>query len=535
MKPAPLDSGDAVAPRPDAQPFRDDGSAVPAREVEPKSKVLLWALVIAALLPRLAVLPFNENLYGDAVIRTELGGRWAANPHWIASFTDGAFQFGPLHLYLLGIALSIWPVAEHVGRVVSLIFGVLTVIPLFHLTRQLLGWRAALWAGLAFSVWGMHIQFSTTAGSEALALFLVVWTLSLFAAGVEEGRIAPVLYSALVLNLACATRYDAWLLIPLLALALLLGDKDRVAAIARATFFLLLCVPFPMVWMQGNELATGSPLAPIHHIEQFHRAWVSDGLGRLGPILYRLQNLFFWPGVALLTLTPLVALFGMAGMVRAWRERPNQRWLIWIACVPAAYFTFRGTVLMNFQPLARFTATQLVLLLPFVQPGFTWAMGGAGARLRGFVTGVTLALALGIPAAIGAYTFRTEGKYQDTIRPISPISTNPESVMRVARFIKEEVAPRAGAVILDDDEIAFTDMQIAFFCGLPEERMARYRWEIFPERLRSANPDFLVRIDGGKLAENPDFEVIDNRVRLGERWFEELPGFAPPFHVYRRR
>ncbi|HYR55188.1 MAG TPA: hypothetical protein VEM39_03665, partial [Myxococcaceae bacterium] len=82
----------------------------------------------------------------------------------------------------------------------------------------------------------------------------------------------------------------------------------------------------------------------------------------------------------------------------------------------------------------------------------------------------------------------------------------------------------------------------AFFGGLPEERMARYRWDncigdgaCFPDRLRSAIPDYLIRIEGGKLGENPDFEVLDNRVRLGERWFEELPGFARPYHVYRRR
>ena len=536
MKPAQLDPGDrrAVEPSPGAAQATK-AELTPVALSEPSSRPLVWALVIVALLPRLALLAVNENLYGDAVIRTELGGRWAASPHWIASFSDGAFQFGPLHLYLLGVALSVWPEPEHVGRLLSLLFGVLSVIPLFHLTRRLMGWQAAVWACLAFAAWGMHMQFSTTAGSEALALFLVLCTLWLFAVGMQEGRFAPVAYSALVLNLACATRYDAWLLIPLLTLVLLFGDRDRVAGATRATLFALLCLPFPMVWMQGNELDTGSAFTPIRHIEQFHRSWINDGLSRWGPVLYRLQNLFFWPGVALATLTPLVALFGMVGMIRSWRERPGQRWLLWVAWMPTAYFTFRSTVMLTFQPLARFTATQLVLLLPYVQFGFSWLTRRAPPRMRGFVVGATVALAIAVPAVLGAFTFRSEGKFQDTLRPISPTSTNPDAVMRVARFIKDEVVPRGGAVILDDDPVAFTDMQIAFFSGLPEERVARYRWEIFPDRLRSANPEFLIRIDGGKLSENPDFELVDNRVRLGERWFEELPGFAPPFHVYRRR
>jgi len=531
-----------------------DGDAAPAPEVvsrakaEQSSQTLLILLMSAALLPRLILLPLNENLFGDAVIRTELAARWAAHPHWISSYADGAFQFGPLHLYLMGILLQIWPSQEHVGRLLSLIFGVLSVIPLFALTRRLMGKRAAVWACLAFSVWGMHVQFSTTAGSEALALFLVLACLAYFAAAMEEGRFAPLVYSALMLNLACATRYDAWLLIPLLSVALLFGDKDRIAAITRAVFFALFCLPFPLIWMQGNESAQWVPgfpyasaFAPIRYIEQFHKDWVSGELGRWGKALYRLQNAFFWPGAALATLSPLVALFGVIGMVQAFRRRPEQRWLLWVAWIPSLYFTFRSAVLLNFQPLARFAATELVLVLPYVYFGFGELLKNAGAWTRRGIAALAIAVALGEPIALGAFTFRSEGKLEDALRPISPTSTNPEATMRVARFIKEEILPRNGAIILDNDP-RYLDMQLAFFGGLPEERMARYRWEdcngdggCFRDRLHTANPDYLVRIEGGKLAENPDFEILDNRVRLGERWFEELPGFPLPFHVYHRR
>src|SRR5258707_15269380 len=152
----------------------------------------------------------------------------------------------------------------------------------------------------------MHIQFSTTAASESLALFLVLCTLWLFAAGVEQGLFAPTAFSALVLHLACASRYDAWLLIPLLSGLLLFGDSDRIAAITRAVFFGLLCLPFPLIWMQGNEVALGSPFAPFHHIEDFHRAWVGEPMWLGGPFLIRLNNSFFGPGIVFLPLSPLV-------------------------------------------------------------------------------------------------------------------------------------------------------------------------------------------------------------------------------------
>ena len=515
------------------EPSRPGPRLVPPADREPSAALIAGLMVAAAALPRLLLMPFNENLYGDAVIRTELGERWLAHPHWIHSFDDGAFQFGPLHVYLMALALELVPWREHAGRVLSLVAGVLTVLPLHALTRRLFGWRAAVWACLGFAVWGIHLQISTTAASEALGLFLVTWTLALFARGLDENRFTPIAGSAVVLNLACATRYDAWLLVPIFCALLFFGDKDRIAAITRTMFFGLLSLPFPLAWMQGNELARGSPFYPVKYIDQFHAAWFQEGVAIWGNFLYRLQNLFFWPGAALFTLTPLVAVFGIAGMVRAWRERPDTRWLLWIAWVPTAYFTFRSTVLGNFVPLARFAVVQVALLLPFVAFGFSGLLGSARPALRKTVAGVTVACAVAFPLWLGLYTFRAEGRLQDTLRPASPTSTNPRAVMQVAAFLKTEVAAKGGAVILDTDP-SYRDLQLAFFSGLPEPRMARYRWEIFPERLETADPRFLVRIEGGKLAQKPDFEVQASRARLGERWFDEVPGFDPPFHVYRR-
>ncbi len=503
-----------------------------AASPEPRTWLSCGVLMAIAMAPRLAIFPWNENLYGDAVSRTELSSRWLAAPHWISSFADGAFQFGPLHLYLIAALLKLWPSPEHAGRLLSLICGVLSVVPLFLLTRRLFGWKAGVWAALAFSVWGMHIQFSTTAASESLALFLVLATLSLFAAGLEDGRFAPIGYAGLVLNLACATRYEAWLLIPLLGVVLLLADPDRVAAVTRATFFVLLCLPFPLVWMQGNEVATGSPFAAIAHIESFHQAWVNEGISRWGPILYRLQNLFFWPGVAVVTLSPLVAFFGFVGMRTAWKESPRHRWVLWIIVIPTAYFTIRSAVLLSFQPLGRFATTEIALILPYVYVGFLAIAGGISANKRRMLAAVTIGSAVAVPLWLGAFTFRNQGKFQNSLRPISPTSTNSPAVMEVARFIRQQVGPKGGGIILDTDS-EYRDMQIAFFAGLPEEKMARYRWDTFQKRLLTAQPVHLIRIEGGQLGENEEFQLVGNRVRLGDRWFEELPGFKPPFHVYR--
>jgi 4-amino-4-deoxy-L-arabinose transferase-like glycosyltransferase len=508
-------------------------SALPAPEREPSTRLLLGLLLVAALVPRLGLFPINENLFGDAVARTELAERWLREPHLIESFGDGALQFGPLHVYLVGAAVAVLE-REHAGRAVSLLFGVLSVVPLFSLTRRFFGWRAGVWACLAFSVWGMHLQFSTTAGSEAVALFFMLGVFALFAQALEESRFGPLFGAAMVLNLACALRYDAWMYIPLLAVAPLLWRRDKVAGVTMAVAFGLLCLPFPLLWMQGNELAHGDPLYPIKYIDEFHRSWAAGSSGGWRQWWLRAQGLGFWPAVALFTLTPGVALLGMAGMVRAWRERPETRWLVLAAVVPVAYYAFRTTVLLNFVPLGRFTVTQVVLVLPFVGLGFSACASAWGEGRARWVGRLSGALAVVMPVALGLYTFRADGGMREILRPVSPTSTNPVVIMQAARFIEAEVTKQGKALALDSDTTYF-DLQLGFFTGLPDERVVRLRWPEFRQKFEQARPEYLVRFDQGVLVNEPWVKLEGRTLTLGDVTYEELDGFSAPVHVYRRR
>ncbi|WP_224364011.1 ArnT family glycosyltransferase [Hyalangium versicolor] len=508
-------------------------SAVPEPEREPSTRLLLGLLIVAALVPRLVVFPVNENLYGDAVARTELAERWLQVPHFIRSFQDGAAQFGPLHLYMVGAALTVVE-REHAGRAVSLLFGVLSVVPLFALTRRFFGWRAGVWACLAFSVWGMHLQLSTTAASEAVALFFMLSVFALFGQALDERRFGPLFGAAVVLNLACALRYDAWMYIPLLAVMPLLWSRDKVAGVTMAVSFGLMCLPFPLLWMQGNELAHGDPFYPITYIDEFHRSWVASSGGGAKDWWLRAQGIGFWPAIALFTLTPGVALLGVVGMVKAWRERPELRWLVLAALVPAAYYAFRAAVLLNFLPLGRFTVTQVVLLLPFVVLGLQACVRAWGEGAGKAVAGGSIALAVVMPVGLGISTFREDGGWRDSLRPVSPISTNPQPVMEAVRFVEAEVAGKGKSLVLDSDD-RYMDLQLAFFAGLPEERLVRLRWPDFQQRVEKNRPEYLVRFDAGGLARESWVKLEGRILTLGAVSYEEMEGFSAPVHVYRLR
>src|SRR5690606_14479293 len=159
-----------------------------ARPTASRTAVVMLMLVMAAAAVRLVVLPVNQHLYGDAVARTEMAEQWARAPHLITSFADGAAQFGPLHLYLIAAALELVD-RDDASRIVSFVFGVLTVLPLYAVTRRYFDGRAAVWACLGFALWGLHIQASTTGGSEAVALCLMWIAFAAFARGLDDRRI----------------------------------------------------------------------------------------------------------------------------------------------------------------------------------------------------------------------------------------------------------------------------------------------------------------------------------------------------------
>lgn len=512
-------------------------TAAPAPTIQSKGeRSLTWrtalALTALALGARLPAYWVNENWLGDAIPRTDLARKWADAPHWISSFADGASQYGPLHLYVVGIALKFGVSKQQAGPLTSLVFGTLTVLPLWALSRRLFGRAAAVWSAVALAFWGLHIQMSTTGASEALALFLLLCALALF----DAGRTRSLVASGLALTLACAVRYDAWLLVPLLSLVVLLHGEDRRAAFGRAVAFGLCCLPFPAAWLYGNWRAMGDPLYPIHYVDAFHRDWVVQGVQLWGEASFRAQNLLFWPGTAVMTLGPLVAGAGMGGMIWAFRARRDVRWLLWAAWAPVAYFTFRGAVLMDFQPLARFTVGQVALLLPFLQPGAERILRGLPAKASRAAVAVGAASLVALTGWLAWYTNDAKTEPAHSLQPISPLSRNPPEVRAMLALIGEQRLEGWEMVLVDTDPSAYyQDIQVAFGVRHPRGRVIRRRWEDWEEAMGGALPDLVIRFEGGALETTPGVSVEGSVLQFRGRELDEVPGAPAPMHLYRAR
>jgi hypothetical protein len=519
---------------------------VPAPSPEQDPRRAVWLLAGLALLVRLGVFFVNDNVNGDAVARTDLAARWAEDPHLITSFKDGAFQFGPLHLYLVGLALKLGIPREDAGRWLSLLFGVLTVAPLHALTRRLFNITAAHVACLALAAWGMHVQLSTIAASEALAGLLTVLVALYLVEALQDGTIAPLFYSAFFLNLLCAVRYEAWSWVLLLPVLLTLHGKDRVAGLTRGVLFGLAALAYPMLWMRGSEIDMGDAFQPLRYIDQFHRDWAASEMAWKGEALFRLEGVLFWPGAALLTLTPLVGGLGMFGLYHAARTRPALRWYAAWLVIPLALYSLRASVLGSFVPMARIALAPLLLMLPFVALGFeVLASGWSPVRRRALFV-LAAAVTVLFPAVLGVAAFQGEGRVAAFSRSVSPVSRNEPAVRLISQWLKTQAVgstAREGLALDRDDE--YRDLQLAFFSGLPEARMARYRWQpsashpsdgtTWPERLQQLQLRWVIVSEKGRLVKEGQATVGPDGLLLGGVRFRPVPELSVgPLRVFER-
>jgi 4-amino-4-deoxy-L-arabinose transferase-like glycosyltransferase len=192
-----------------------------------------WVAVLAALAARLVPFWLAIEHYGDAPVRIEAAERWIAAPHLWRGFSE-AFQYGPLHLTLLG--LSVQAFGRYAGpRLLALAFGLLGVWLLYRLAERAAGADAALLAALGLALSPIHIQASTSGASEAvfLAPLLGAVLLVLEARGAERPW-PRLIAAALLVGLAGLVRYDGWLYAGLLALLLAWDARGALRPSLRA-------------------------------------------------------------------------------------------------------------------------------------------------------------------------------------------------------------------------------------------------------------------------------------------------------------
>jgi 4-amino-4-deoxy-L-arabinose transferase-like glycosyltransferase len=413
-------------------------------------------------------------------VRIELAERWAADPHVWRGYLE-TWQYGPLHLTLVGVLVRLLGDRVIAARLLSLACGLLGVWLLYRVAERERGREAAWWASLGLALSPLHIQSSATGASEAVFLALFLGSLLLV---LQDS----VLLAAVVLGAAGLVRYDGWMYVPLLGAL----HYVRWRGLGRAASFSALALVPALFWLWVNARWTGDPLAPIHHVDRDHAMLAAGLVQSVGALRARLSGLAYWPLAICAVATPVLGAFGLWGSARTLLRRVPGWELVAVAFLPAAYFTFRAAVALDFLPMIRFTLVAAALTLIFAQEVLT-SFGRAGRA-------AAVAAAVATPLFLAGVSWNRTGALAEWARPMSPIGSLPPGIREAAGWLRANVRPE-DAILLDGSAY-YLDIPLAFASRLPERQFIRASWKNdFEQRLRRLTPTLAVLVVRGTLGD----------------------------------
>jgi hypothetical protein len=340
-----------------------------------------WSLVavgVVALGARLAVLPFATSDGGDAPSKVWMASEWLSHPQLL---THGVW--GPLHTYLIALALRIVRDPVQAPIVMSVMFSVASAVAMYWFLRtEFESRRAALLGGLTYAVYPIAIRNGVSVRSETpFAFFLLLGVIALARLRARGGSTGLAAAAGICLTLASMLRYEAWVLVPIFAL--LVPRSPRLLAI-----FLACALLHPIFWMMGNWFHNGDPFngftAAAH--------WELESMGR-AQLDHRL--LFFraitYPMVVLEGMSLPIGLICVAGAATAVVKRLRcAAWLLPLAGVLVMWSMgiARGALVPKFN----YTEVAGTLLFPFSAVAYQQLRIDAWQARQLFVAAVVLPL-----------------------------------------------------------------------------------------------------------------------------------------------
>ena len=321
------------------------------------TKQIFWLIVIG-LAVRLLALPFVHTDDADAVTRLFMAYRWLQDPHWIVSDV-----WLPLHLYMNAFIIRLsGGDMIYAPKLVNILFAVATVIPLYKFTENEFKTRdGAFFVSLTYLFVPVVLRNSFYALSGTPYAFFVAMAMYLLSQGKKLGR--PVKYgilAGLTMTIAGGFRYEAWLLIAVFTLILLLQKQWKMMVV-----FWVFAMIFPAIWMAGSYMEHGDLFYGSNGAYRWNV--VLSGVNDEVSWKMKTWRLVYFPLMYFLLITPVIFTEIAYYLFRSLKNKElkigNVWWLLPFAITMLAfiYKASNGTLLL--QP--RFTLSLIITSIPF--------------------------------------------------------------------------------------------------------------------------------------------------------------------------
>jgi len=378
------------------------------------------SLFIIVLACKLILLPFAQVDDSDAVARIFSGISWKENPEWILSNF-----WCPFHFYLIGIGLFIWNDPVYMPMLLHVVISAFTLIPFYFLVRREFNEKGAFIATAFLAISPIIFRNSYLALSETPYLFLLVLSLNFLSKGLRNNSYKYIILSGLSITIASGFRYEAWIMIFVISLIIILVKEWRFLPA-----FLIPALLFPISWLYTNWLATGNPFYGI----QGNYFWTIVEMGNNKNLQFSnyLRRIWFFPFSWIIAVGIPAAVVIVGTIFKKFTNRPVKK-LSFIHILPLLvmfmvmqYNAFKGVLLLQH----RFIGTLAVLSLPFVSDYFKEYTPKK----------VRLAWLFGIITVALSFVYNTP-----TIKPIPRLQN--QSFVDISKLIGKNVSPDSYLVI----------------------------------------------------------------------------------------
>jgi mannosyltransferase len=219
--------------------------------------LILVAIVALGFLLRLYHLDY-QSVWSDEAFSITASAKPLGS---LTSFLVQRDQHPPLHYYLLHFVFSLFGYGALQARVVSLIFGTLSILALYFLARRLFDATAGLLSALLLAVSQLGVAYSQEARNYSQLLFLSILTAHLFITSLR-GRRRSCWWGFLVsaILLIYTHYYGVFILFCLILFAILYRKRHPIPRLWCASGILLvtLCyAPWLFSGVVQNVLARG--------------------------------------------------------------------------------------------------------------------------------------------------------------------------------------------------------------------------------------------------------------------------------------
>lgn len=482
------------------------------------SSRIFWLFLIC-LLTRLSVFFEARNYDGDTFVRSMGALAWSKAPYFITNADQVTWVFAPLPFYLNGFALMFWPDLVLVPRLISLLFGALAIIPFYKLVEEYFDAKKAVYAAIAFCFYSLHVRYSAVASSEAINSFFLLSALWLFFRATRKRTDWNIILAAGSLAVATMVRYENMIFCLFLSALLFVNDRPKSRMLSdiirfdkqslrHAGVFFAISSVLVLARFIGDYVVHGDFIHSLPIGKGEHQQLLAAGEASRGPLLHFAYATTFWPGVMIVSLTPLIAVFGIWGLFRTIKaQTPIHLAILFLTTILT--YVYQSGIGNSMATFARLSMTFSLLLIPFA--GAQWQI--VSARFKPFrrelLDGTVIASMLALLVFYAQYGVPGKGTITDKLSSVSPVSHVP--------YYLEEILHWTTTHLASDDKIILDDFRnqsdfLVMYSHLPREQI-KYRWKDsvdISNFVADKRPGFLLHARFGKLSRWMPLNVSDS-------------------------